>query len=456
MGKRNRNKPRVRRSGNWGLIEFSDCAYSFEISGGYSLATTGILPLATRKGYEDQPFVIGDYKIIPNGPTNLLPLELRDILEENNLTEGVFKRQRGLIWGQGPALYREELIEGERRRTWIEDPEISTWLLSFDFEEQLRRAIVDYYHMEGHFARFFMNRGNRIQSKARIASVEHVGYHKSRLEWPEDGINVRRIICGDWLNPNILGLKAYPVFDMARPFEKPVSMMFCNMYSFGHDFYGLPAYYGALNWIRRGSAIPRILEALTKNSLNIKWHIKSPASYWEAKKMLLMQKCADENKIYKEEMLEDLKDEVFKQLAEVLSGEVNVGKFFASEKIINELGHMEEWSIEPIDQKVKEFVESQVMIAKQADSAITSGIGLHPSLSNIMVDGKLASGSEQLYALKLYLATEVDIPESIICRPINTAIALNWPEKNLKLGFYHQVVKTEDSVTSSNRVKNAI
>ena len=73
-----------------------------------------------------------------------------------------------------------------------------------------------------------------------------------------------------------------------------------------------------------------------------------------------------------------------------------------------------------------------------------------------MVDGKLASGSEQLYALKLFLATEVDIPESIVCRPINTAISLNWPEKKLKLGFYHQVVKTEDSVTSSNRVKNVV
>ncbi|MCX6272210.1 MAG: hypothetical protein NTU44_13520 [Bacteroidetes bacterium] len=456
MGKKRQRKTRVMRSGNFGIIQFSDCAYSFEISGGYSLATQGVLPLAVRQGWEQQPFTIGSFKIIPHGKSNQLPYELRDILEENNLTEGVFKRQRGLLWGQGPALYQEEFVNGEKQRTWVTDPEVEQWLRSFDYQEQLRRAIVDYYHTEGHYALLFLNRASRISAKTRIERVEHVGYHKARLEWPEDLVNIKRIITGDWYNPNILGLTAYPVFNALRPFDSPVSMMFCNMYSFAHDFYGLPAYYGALNWIRKGSAIPKILEALSKNSLNIKWHIKSPASYWDAKRTLLMEKCSNENTAYKEEMLEDLKDEIFKQLAEVLSGEVNVGKFFTSEKLINDLGQMEEWSIEPIDQKVKEFVESQVLIAKQADSAITSGMGLHPSLSNIMVDGKLASGSEQLYALKLYLATEVDIPESIICRPINTAIAVNWPEKNLNIGFYHQVVKTEDSVTSQNRVKNAI
>lgn len=95
-------------------------------------------------------------------------------------------------------------------------------------------------------------------------------------------------------------------------------------------------------------------------------------------------------------------------------------------------------------------------MADKADSATASGMGLHPALSNIMVDGKLASGSEQLYALKLYLATEVDIPEMIVTRAINAAIAANWPAKKLKLGFYHDIVKTEDSVTSGERVKNAV
>lgn len=73
-----------------------------------------------------------------------------------------------------------------------------------------------------------------------------------------------------------------------------------------------------------------------------------------------------------------------------------------------------------------------------------------------MLEGKLSSGSEQLYALKLYLITEIDIPEMIVTKAINAAIEANWPDKNIKLGFYHEIVKTEDSVTSKERIKNVI
>ena len=457
MARKKRNPfPKVHRQGNYGVIETADCAYTFEIAGSMKLASPGVLPLATRNSWEDQPYVVGSYRINPNGATNQLPHEMRDTLEENNLSEGVFKRQRGLLWGQGPALYKEEWVDNQKVRTWVDDQEITHWLNSFDYEEVLRRAIVDYNHMEGHYARFILNRGRRIGRSPFIAKVENVGYHRCRLEWPDDDLNVRNIIVGDWYNPNIQRLRSYPVIDPLNPFQWPISMVFCNMSSFARDFYGLPAFYGALSWIRRGSAIPRILEALTKNTLNIKYHIKSPNSYWIEKAEALQRKCTAENITYTDKMLEDLKDETFKQLGTVLSGEENVGKFFTSEKIMNELNQIEEWEIEPIDMKVKDYIDAQLNISKQADSATTSGLGLHPSLSNIIVDGKLASGSEQLYALKLYLATEIDIPESIVCKPLNIAINANWPGKRLKIGFYHAIVKTEDSVSPEKRTKNAV
>ncbi|MFZ4705399.1 MAG: hypothetical protein ACOYMF_05265 [Bacteroidales bacterium] len=448
--------PKVHRRGNFGVIEMADCAYTFEIAGQMQLASPGVLPLATRNAWEDQPYVIGNYKIIPNGATNQLPHEIRDILEENNLSEGVFKRQRGLLWGQGPALYTEKWENNQKVRTWLNDDEIQSWLESFDYEEVLRRAIVDFNHMEGHYAKFSLNRGIRIGRTPMIARVENIGYQKCRFEWPEDTVTLRNIVVGNWYNPNVLGLKSYPIIDTRNPFQYPQSMIFCNMYSFARDFYGLPAFYGALSWIRRGSAIPKILEALTKNTLNVKYHIKSPASYWVDKATALQTKCANEGVQYTDKMLEDLKDETFKQLGNVLSGEQNVGKFFTSEKIMNELNQIEEWEIEAIDMKVKDYIQAQLEISKQADSATTSGLGLHPSLSNIIVDGKLASGSEQLYALKLYLSTEIDIPESIVCKPLNIALAANWPAKKIKIGFYHKVVKTEDQVSPQNRTKNVI
>ena len=81
-------------------------------------------------------------------------------------------------------------------------------------------------------------------------------------------------------------------------------------------------------------------------------------------------------------------------------------------------------------------------------------MGLHPSLSNIMVNGKLASGSEMLYAFKLYLNSDTAIPTMLLTSSINEAIRFNFPEKRVRLGFYHQSVKTEESISSSDRLKN--
>ncbi|MEI6577814.1 MAG: hypothetical protein WCO63_16695 [Bacteroidota bacterium] len=455
MSRRKTVKPIVLRSGNVGIATFANAAYSFEIAGSIRMADIGILPVSSRLMSENIPRRVGNFDIVPCGDSNLLPLEMRDNFEANNLAEGVFKRQRGLLWGQGPALYTETYANKVCQKEWVENPEVMQWLNSFDYEEQLTNAIVDYYHMEGHFARLTPDLSQRLTGKARIASVKHIAYHQCRLEFAKYGEPTKRIIVGDWLNPRIASLKPYPVFD-PKSTSFPTSVGFYNMYSFSRDRYGLPAHFGTQDWINRGSSIPRILESLTKNSLNVKWHIKSPQSYWMAKREELIRQCADNNENFKESMLEDLKDQIFGKLAEVLSGETNVGKFFTSEKAINELGNPDQWDIEAIDQKVKEFVESQIIIAKHADSAIISGMGLHPSLSNIIVDGKLASGSEQLYALKLYLSTEIAIPEKIICKPINQAIRINFPSANVKVGFYHEIVKTEDTTTPANRVKNAV
>lgn len=444
------------RNGNSGIIELADVAYSFHIANAEGVTDFEFFNLNYQKRWESYPTAVGPYRVVPFGETNNLPVVLRDIIDENNLAEGIFKRQRGLLWGQGPFLYKTQFVENKLEKTWVEDKEITDWLKSWDYQNYLQHIMIDYFHSECTFTKIFRNRGVRIGQAPMIPKLEYVSVSRARLEWPDDRLNPKRVIVGDFDDEIYTYLAAYPLFSEADPFASPVSVMFNNMASFARRFYGVPAYYGALNWIKKASQIPKVLQALTDNSLNIKWHIVSPASYWEQKKEMLMENCSLKGVPYTNQMLEDLKDEIFGKLAGVLAGETNVGKFFTSEKVMNEFGQMENWEIIPIDQKVKDFIDSQISVANKADSATTSGLGLHPALSNIMVDGKLASGSEQLYALKLYLATEIDIPEMIVTKAINAAIEANWPGKGLKLGFYHDIVKTEDSVTSSERVKNAV
>jgi len=93
-------------------------------------------------------------------------------------------------------------------------------------------------------------------------------------------------------------------------------------------------------------------------------------------------------------------------------------------------------------------------IAREASFQNSATVGLHPSLSNLSKDGNLPSGSEQLYAFKLFLMTAIDIPEGIICKDINIAIKANFPDTDLRIGFYHDAVLTEQATNPNDRVKN--
>ena len=107
-----------------------------------------------------------------------------------------------------------------------------------------------------------------------------------------------------------------------------------------------------------------------------------------------------------------------------------------------------------MDMKVKDFTDAQISISEHSHSAITSSMGLHPSLANIIVNGKLASGSEMLYAYKLFLATETKIIEKKVLEPMNMMKKLLFPNAKGKFGFYHDIVKREEDITPGERTTN--
>jgi hypothetical protein len=233
-------------------------------------------------------------------------------------------------------------------------------------------------------------------------------------------------------------------------------MRYSNLYSFAlHNNYSRPSFFGSINWIRLASSIPKLLYNYNINAANIRHHIKSPAIYWAEKREKFEENCIKKGIQFTEDLWEDFKDEVFMKFADGLVGVEKSGKFVTSETMYDPDGQQYVgWEIEVIDQKVKNYITAQVDIAKRSDFEISAGIGLHPALSNLSADGNLPSGSEQLYAFKLYLSTGVDIPESIVCKDINLALKVNFPGKNIRIGFYHDTVTTEEMTSPSNRIKN--
>lgn len=420
----------------------------------------GLLWQNVANNWETMPYSVAGENVVPFGHDNNLPSKLRDVLDANNLAPGVLERQLGLIYGQGLFLYRLNYRDGEIVREWMPDREIENWLHSWDVVTYAKGALSDYLHLKGFFNACYLQRGSRIGLNARIARLEHIPAKNARLEWADshDLQDVKHILVGDFERACVgTGIRKYPVYDRRDPGRYAASASYNRTYSFGRDFYSVPQFWGTLRWIIRGSEIPTIFKYVTDNGLNLAYHVHSPQAYWDAKREMLRrihpEWAADDAKIEAE--IAKMTGEFLRSLTAVLSGKENAGKFFHTVDVLDDdTGKPVTWHIDPIDQKIKDFVESQLKISEASSSAITSGMGLHPALSNLIINGKLASGSELLYAFKLFLSSDTEIPESTVLEPVNQAIAFNFPGKDLRVGFYHRSVKTEEATPTKDRIKN--
>lgn len=454
---------RIERAGDKALAFTPVGVYAFDVAGSFSIASQSVLPFYTRV-YQLMPCQIGEFRIVPNGQQNDYPEELRGILDNDHQTPEALNKQVELLWGQGPALYRVKFENGKRVKYWEEDKNIQAWLDSWDYQEYLMRSSVEFRTINGHFTKFYRNRAPRVGRPGAIAKLDHVSSRFARLEWPDEENQIRNIIVGNftqpWKGPGLKlfpgGLTSYPIFDPDKPFSFPVSMRYSNLYGFALDYeYSRSPLHGIFSWIKLSTSIPKILTSFNANSMTIKYHIEIPAIFWDQEKATLQERCMTEKIPFTEALWKKHQDKVMENFTKVLAGNDQVGKYVQTSTVFDESSNQYVgFKITPLDQKVKDYIEGQLMIAKEAIFQVTAGIGLHPALSNLSKDGNLPSGSEQLYAFKLYKSTSVDIPEGIITKDLNMALRVNFPESGLRLGFYHENVMTEEATSPQDRLKN--
>src|ERR1035438_656397 len=163
----------IKKFGKHALVNSGVGCYLFETTGYERLAQPSVLPFY-NKTRQMTPILIQGYRIVAAGDQNYYPDELREILDENNLTPEILNKQTQLLWGQGPELYKIEFVDGKRVKVWGIDPQIDAWLKSWDYREYLLRAIIEFRTTNGHFTKYFRNRGPRIGKNAKIAKLSQV------------------------------------------------------------------------------------------------------------------------------------------------------------------------------------------------------------------------------------------------------------------------------------------
>ena len=83
-------------------LPVDDCVYTISTAQANNLDT--LLWQAERENWEYMPQYVGGQKIVPYGNNNRLPVQIRDLMDENNLAPGILARQKGLLYGEGPFL----------------------------------------------------------------------------------------------------------------------------------------------------------------------------------------------------------------------------------------------------------------------------------------------------------------------------------------------------------------
>jgi hypothetical protein len=86
------------------------------------------------RNWEGDPVTVAGERVVPWGSDNNMPNAIRNLLERNNLGPGILDRKTGLLYGQGPMLYRVSIENNERVQEWLIDDEIQAWLDTWDYK----------------------------------------------------------------------------------------------------------------------------------------------------------------------------------------------------------------------------------------------------------------------------------------------------------------------------------
>lgn len=81
-------------------------------------------------------------------------------------------------------LYRVGIENNERVQMWTTDPEVQSWLESWDYRRFIRESFTEYNHLNGVFVKYVSARSVRV-GRPWIHSLECLPSKDCRLCWPE-------------------------------------------------------------------------------------------------------------------------------------------------------------------------------------------------------------------------------------------------------------------------------
>jgi len=445
------------------------------------------------------PLHVSGYTVYPFGQDNQEPTLVRDMISGNRLLPELIEKQIRMLYGNGPMLYRSTIgKDGKVKRVYLDDPEIRNWLeswrelgLSDDFSTYINKCIRSFYYTEGIFTKWRLSAGGRSPYSLPVAGLEHLSETRCRLCSKKFYVlkgdlgesDFPFVMVGNWLSPMTGEFKVFRKMDYTNPLGHSSVVSYSKNPSFGEEIYAFNVFFnGIKEWIHGSNLSPVYINDYLENAMSARLHIVIPNAWMNSKRTMLEEMCSRNAELeaagkqlqkisfgegeepmevgteYSQELLTKYTNHELRKLTSFLSGRgKNQGKVYASQSFINDQGVEERWKIEEVPQKYKEYIEAIKMYDERADQVMLSSKGLDSSISNVAKDGVVSkSGSDAYYNYMIYL-NGLTIPETVVCRDINYALKLNFPEKynsGIRIGFYRPAIEKQQNVNPENRMTN--
>lgn len=483
---------RIELYGNAGNYIADGNVLSFQIGEGQQLFNTaGMLMPQENRSYlhEHQWLSVNGYQVCMRGVNNNLCDEVTTEIKQNRLLPRLYSKEIKMLYGNGPCAYMQTVEGGKMKREYTALPEWDEWLNSWQergmettAQEFAKTNIKNFYYFGDFFCKFRFARGKCLgmMPVAGMESVEnkHCRLATTRQDIAYEQINYsdfRHIAVGRW-SYGLGNYKIYPKFALSEVDNYLYAAVSHHREKSVDEFYGVnETHQGARPYILGSNSTATYINSFLRNSLAAKIHIVIPNA-WVVSKRSQLTKLCEENKLrkskdkdlvkyngieigteYRESLLVEYMRLELRKIGDYLSGAENQGKAYSSISFMDASGHEQQWKIETIDLKYKEYIDSLIAYDKRTEEALLSSVGLDASISAVSKDGVISkSGSDSYYNYLIYIMSLT--PEDEICaEPFNIALKLNFPnlyKQGYRIGFYREVPQRQEDISPKDRLNN--
>lgn len=483
---------RIELYGNAGNYIADGNVLSFQIGEGQQLFNTaGMLMPQENRSYlhEHQWLSVNGYQVCMRGVNNNLCDEVTTEIKQNRLLPRLYSKEIKMLYGNGPCAYMQTVEGGKMKREYTALPAWDEWLNSWQergmetsAQEFAKTNIKNFYYFGDFFCKFRFARGKRL-GMMPVAGIEPLENKHCRLATTRQDIayeqisysDFRHIAVGRW-SYGLGNYKIYPKFALSEVDNYLYAAVSHHREKSVDEFYGVnETHQGARPYILGSNSTATYINSFLRNSLAAKIHIVIPNA-WVVSKRSQLTKLCEENKLrkskdkdlvkyngieigteYRESLLVEYMRLELRKIGDYLSGAENQGKAYSSISFMDASGHEQQWKIETIDLKYKEYIDSLIAYDKRTEEALLSSVGLDTSISAVSKDGVISkSGSDSYYNYLIYIMSLT--PEDEICaEPFNIALKLNFPElykQGYRIGFYREVPQRQEDISPKDRLNN--